>query len=46
MVCTPHHLSDQTKNKKMSGACSTYGGQEVHTGFGWGDLGKETTCKT
>jgi hypothetical protein len=22
----------------MGGACSTYGGKEVHTGFWWGDL--------
>jgi len=30
---------DQIEKKEMSGACSTYGGEEkVHTGFWWGNL--------
>ena len=30
---------DQIEKKEMSGACSTYGGEEkVHMGFWWGNL--------
>jgi len=31
--------------KEMGGACSTMERGEVHTGFLWGDLGKEATWK-
>jgi len=29
---------EQIEKKDMSGACSTYGGEKVHTGFWWGNL--------
>jgi hypothetical protein len=36
-ICTPHQIyfGDQIKKNEMSGACSTYGGEERHIqGFG------------
>ena len=34
---TLHFWGDQIK-KEMGGACGTYGGDEVHVGFCWGNL--------
>jgi len=33
-----YSLGDQIEKKEMSGACSSYGGEEVHTGIWWGNL--------
>jgi hypothetical protein len=37
-LLTIYYLGDQINKSEMSGACSTYGVREVHTGFWWGDL--------
>jgi len=31
-------LGDETDKNDMGGACSTYGGEEVHTGVWWENL--------
>jgi hypothetical protein len=35
---TVYYLDDQIKKNEMGGACSMYGGEQVHTGFWWGNL--------
>jgi hypothetical protein len=35
---TKYYSGNQIEKNEMSGACSTYGGEKVHTGFRWGDL--------
>ena len=43
-----HNLHfDQIKENEMVGVCGTYGGgTQVHTGFLWGNLGKEASWNT
>jgi hypothetical protein len=35
---TIYYLDDQIKKNEVGGTCSMYGGEQVHTGFWWGNL--------
>ena len=37
-VLRSNYSGDQIKKNEIGGACSTYGGQEVHTEIWWRDL--------
>ena len=37
VLYTKYYPGDQIKNK-LDRSCSTYGAEEVHTGFWWGNL--------
>jgi hypothetical protein len=38
VLITKYYSGNQMEKNEMGGACGTYGGGEVHTGFWWGDL--------
>jgi hypothetical protein len=38
VLLTKCHSGNQIEKNEMGGACSMYGGEEMHTGFWWGDL--------
>jgi hypothetical protein len=40
VLLTQHRAGDKIEKIEMGGACSTYGGREVCTGFWWGSLRK------
>ena len=47
MICIRHQILSGAEQNEMDRACSTYGGggggEEIHTGFLWGNLRKKTT---
>jgi hypothetical protein len=42
MICTSQQILFwwEIKNNEIGGACGTYGGEELHTGIWWRDLGE------
>ena len=38
VILTKYYSVDRIKKNEMDGACSTYGGGEVLSGFWWGNL--------
>jgi hypothetical protein len=38
VLLTKCYSGNQIEKNEMGGACSTYEGKEMHTGFWWGDL--------
>ena len=48
MICTPLQifLGGQIKEDRMVAACNIWGRNEMHTGFWWVNLKKETIRKT
>jgi hypothetical protein len=38
MICTKYCKSDEINQDEMGGLCGTHWGEEIHTGFWWGNL--------